>query len=145
VPDTDFELDMLLRFGLAWQAAFTYPGWKTLIATLEHVQVTAHGIASGSVADGVRKGVEKAFYRGGPDPAHPEVPDGAVFITAFETGANQKGDGNIDVLDIQTTRFGGLQILVPAGPIIPGGAYNGRQILAQRTVDAFVDNALNGG
>ena len=34
-PDTDFELDMRMRFGLAWENAFTYPAFKTLIAVLE--------------------------------------------------------------------------------------------------------------
>lgn len=137
-PDTNFELDMSLRFGLRWTPQFLYPPTKSLVASLTRVTVTAHGLGSQSVADGVRSGIEKAFFRGGPDPQRPEVGDGELYVTDLPTGAKQTGDGNIDLIDVMTTAQGGLQVLVAAGPIVPGGSYDGRRTLAQRAVDAFL-------
>lgn len=137
-PDTTFELDMSLRFGLRWTPQFLYPPTKSLVASLTRVTVTAHGLGSQSVADGVRSGIEKAFFRGGPDPQRPEVGDGDLYVTDLPTGANQHGDGNLDLIDVLTTAEGGLQVLVAAGPIVPGGSYDGRRTLAQAAVDAFL-------
>lgn len=139
LPDTDFALDVHLRFGLAWSMSLTEPENKSLVAALDWLSVTANGIASGAVANGVAKGVKGAFFRGGPDPEHPGVPDGAVFIASAPTGASQVSDGNIDVVDILITPQGGLQVLVPVGPIIDGNLGTVRQFLAQNAINGLVD------
>jgi hypothetical protein len=138
LSDTDFELSLRLRFSLAWPTgSFTQPAQKSLIAALDWISVTAHGIASGDVAQGVHDGVRRAFFRGGSDPAHPEVPNGAVFITSIPTGINQTGAGNIDVIDVLTTAEGGLAVLVNPLPGPVGGL---RRLIAQNTIDAFLEN-----
>jgi len=134
-PDTDFDLELRLRFSLVWSTfSFTQPASKSLAAALDSLSVTAHGIASGAISQGVYDGVNRAFHRGGPDPDHPEVPDGAVFVTSIPTGVDQTGSGNLDVLDVLTTADGGLQILVNPLPIFVGAA---RRQLAQNAVDGF--------
>jgi hypothetical protein len=141
-PDTDFTVELRLRLGLAWIPSISaYPTVKTLIATLDHIYVRASGAGSQQVADGVKDGIWNAFFRGGPAPGRPEVPDGAVFIAEMPTQVDQHGDGEIFVVDILTTAQGGLQFLTPAGPIVLGGAYDGRRILVQ----AAVDQALGDG
>jgi hypothetical protein len=137
LPDTTFEIDVRLRFALAAAMSFTYPAFMTLIATLDGLSVTAHGLGSGTASKRIHDGVRAAFFRGGPDPAHPEVPDGAVFIAAFPTGVNQTGSGNIDVIDVLTTAQGGLQVLVNPLPPSFGGF---RRVFAQNQIDAFLQN-----
>lgn len=136
-PDTDFELDVRLHFALTWPARTLPPQSKSLIVALEWVQVTAHGLFPQTVADGVRDGVMNAFFRGGPDPAYPEVPDGAKFVASLDTGISTSGSGNMDMVDILTTVEGGLDILVPAGPVIAGQLSSARQYFAQERIDAM--------
>ncbi|WP_233211204.1 LGFP repeat-containing protein [Mycobacterium sp. shizuoka-1] len=132
LPDTDFDITMRLRFSLVWLPAFTAPASKTLIAALDWHRVTANGIASGQIANGVYNGITTAFWRGGSDPIHPEVPDGAVFIASIPTGIDQRGSGNVDVIDVLTTSQGGLQVLVnPLPPLV--GDFRRQQ--AQRAID----------
>ncbi len=132
LPDTDFDITMRLRFSLVWLPAFTAPAAKTLIAALDWHRVTASGIASGQIANGVYNGLATAFWRGSADPVHPEVPDGAVFIASIPTGIDQTGNGNVDVIDVLTTSQGGLQVLVnPLPPFI--GEFRRQQ--AQRAID----------
>ena len=130
LPDTEFEIEIRLRFSLAWGLSFTYPSHKTLIAALDWLRVHASGLGSGEAANGIFNGINQKFYRGAPDPEHSEVPDGAIFITSFPTGVNQTGTGNIDVIDILTTAEGGLQVLVnPLPPSIGGIRRNVAQTL----------------
>jgi hypothetical protein len=132
LPDTDFDITMRLRFSLTWTPAFTAPAAKTLIAALDWHKVTASGIASGQIANGVYNGIATSFWRGNPDPVHPEVPDGAIFIASVPTGLDQTGNGNVDVIDVLTTAQGGLRILVnPVPPTI--GEFRRQQ--AQRAID----------
>lgn len=139
-PDTDFELDVRLRLSLTWSMGFGEPSSKTLVAALDWIQVSAHGLAPGSVAKEVADGVKGGFFRGGPDPDHPEVPDGAVFIASLPTGASQTGAGNIDVVDVLVTPQGGLQVLVAVGPNIGGNIGTVRQIFAQDAINSLVES-----
>jgi LGFP repeat-containing protein len=138
-PDTDFELDVNLRFDLAWPEDVTEPTVKTLIASLHGLTVTAHGVFPGTIAQDVLDGVRGGFFRGGPDPEHPEVPDGAVFITTLPTGVSQHGDGNIDVVDVVLTTQGGLQILVPPGPLLDGNLGTIRRVVADNTIASLLE------
>lgn len=132
LPDTDFDITMRIRFSLVWLPAFTAPASKTLIAALDWHKVSASGVASGRIATGVYNGIAASFWRGGADPVHPEVPDGAIFIAGIPTGIDQTGDGNVDVVDVLTTAQGGLQVLV--NPLPPTfGEFRRQQ--AQRAID----------
>lgn len=136
-PDPTFDLKLRLRFSTTWSASFTYPASLTLIAALDWLEVRAHGVpvAHRLLANELSDGINGSFYRGGPDPDHPEVPDGAIFITSLPTGASQTGNGNLDVIDVVTTSQGGLQVLLnPLPPEI--GAF--RKLLAQDRVNSFL-------
>ena len=137
LPDTTFEIEIGLRFSLAWTAMFTYPTSVSLIAALDGLRIHTSGLGHGTLADGLRDGIVAAFNRGFADPAHPEVPDGAVFITSLPTGVEQTGNGNINVLDLLVTADGALQILLNPLPPSIGGL---RKKLAQDQVDGFLDN-----
>jgi hypothetical protein len=137
LSDTTFEIEIRLRFGLASSMSFTYPTYKSLIASLDWLGVQASGLGSGQVANGIFNGINQTFYRGGPDPSHQEVPDGAIFIAAFPTGVDQTGTGSIDVIGVMTTAQGGLQVLVNPLPPSIGGF---RRNVAQSQIDSFLEN-----
>ncbi|MGG5260332.1 LGFP repeat-containing protein [Phycicoccus avicenniae] len=145
--DTDFKILLTLSFGLVWADSTVEPGTKTVVARLRDVQVVGEnnaalggGVAEGPVVRGVRDAIRGRFFRGGPDPAAPEVPDGAVRLTDFRTGVKQTGDGDTDVIDLQVTAQGGLQVLLnplPLWPPVDAGLL--RRLVAQNTLDAFVN------
>jgi hypothetical protein len=135
LPDTTFDLQIRLRFSSTWPMSFTYPTSLSLIVSLDWLHVHSTGLGSGKLADGLRDGIVGAFWRGGPDPAHPEVPDGAIFLTLLPTGASQTGNGNLDVIDVLTTAQGGLQIMLNPLPPKVGGFRKG---IAQNQVNAFL-------
>lgn len=137
LPDTTFEIEIRLRFGLASSMSFTYPTYRSLTASLDWLRVHASGLGSGQAANGIFNGINQTFYRGGPDPSHPEIPNGAIFIASFPTGVNQTGTGSIDVIDVLTTAQGGLQILVNPLPPSIGGV---RRNIAQSQIDSFLEN-----
>ncbi len=138
LPDTEFTAELRLRFGLTWVPQARFPTNKTLVATLNSIRVHASGLFTQEIADGVRDGIWGAFHRGGPDPARPEVGDGSVFVAEIPTLADQTGDGQIFVIDVLTTAAGGLQILVPTGPIVKDGSNDGRRALVQTQVDQLL-------
>lgn len=137
ISDTTFEVTVGLRFGTTWPMSFTYPTSMSLIVALGSLSVHASGAGAKDLANGVFKGIEDAFNRGGPDPDHPEVPNGAIFIAAFPTNVDQRGLGNLDVITTLTTAQGGLQILVNPLPPSFGGV---RRYLAQNQLDSFLEN-----
>ena len=136
LPDTTFDLQIRLRFSTTWPMSFTYPGSMSLIAALDWLHVHTTGLGHGDLANGLKDGIWNAFHRGGPDPDHPEVPDGAMFLTSFSTGANQQGNGNLDVIEALTTAAGGLQILLNPLPPVAGGF---RKAIAQQQVNGFLE------
>lgn len=135
VADTDFVLDVRLRFSTAWPSLFTAPTFKTLIAALDSVRVSADGWGHEELARRLANGVHRVFFRGSPDPDRPHIPDGAIFIADFPTGVSQTGQGNIDVIDVLTTAQGGLQVLLNPMPPIIGGI---RRMVAQQRIDIFL-------
>jgi len=136
LPDTTFELDVRLAFGTATQPSFIEPGSFTLAIGLRSVKVTAHGLGSGSVADGVKDGVWEAFYpKDGPDPSTPWIPYGWRAIQEVPTGADPHGK-SIDVLGILVTQAGGLSVLLNPVPSIAGAF---RKMIAQQKLDAFAE------
>ena len=71
------------------------------------------------VIAGVTSAVYARFFRGGPDPAHPEVPAGSIFLASFPIGISQMRDGNVDIVHVMTTADGGLAVLVNPVPTTP--------------------------
>jgi hypothetical protein len=109
----------------------------SLVVALDGLSVHASGAGAKDLATGVFKGIEDAFNRGGPDPDHPEVPNGAIFIAAFPTNVDQRGLGNLDVITTLTTAQGGLRILLNPLPPSFGGI---RRHVAQNQLDSFLEN-----
>jgi hypothetical protein len=119
-PDTNFVIDIRLRFELAWGPSFTEPVQKSLVAVLDSLNVGHDGgLALAQVYASVDSGIIHAFISsdgGPPDPGHPEVPSGAIFVAAVPTNANTV-TGEIDILDVLITAAGDLQVLV--NPLTP--------------------------
>ena len=135
-PDTDFELDAQLRFALVWASGLSEPGSKTLVAWLESLRVSAHGPASGSIAQKIHDAVQHGFFRGFADPDHGEVADGAVYIQAFATGANRDGT-SVDVIDVLTTAEGGLRVMLNPLPPELGTV---RKLVAETAVNNLLES-----
>jgi hypothetical protein len=120
-PDTNFVIDIRLRFNLTWSfGSFTEPVEKTLAAELVNVTVGQDGgLALAQVYASVESGITRAFISpdGGPvDPSHPEVPSGSIYVADVPTNADAV-TGYIDVLDVVVTTSGDLQVLV--NPLTP--------------------------
>ncbi len=136
-PDTTFTIELRLRFSTAWSMNFSYPGFVTLIASLDWLKVSASGLEHGQAREELFNGIRNEFFRGHADLEHPEVPDGSIFLTEFPTGVSQSGAGSIDVLDVLVTKDGALRVLLNPLPPVAGGM---RSAIAQMRVDAFVQN-----
>lgn len=119
-PDTNFVIDIRLRFELVWGSSLTEPVQKTLVAVLDYLNVGHDGgLALAQVYASVDAGIIHAFYASDNnphDPEHPEVPSGAIFVASVPTGANDN-TGVIDILDVLITATGDLQVLV--NPLTP--------------------------
>lgn len=119
-PDTNFVIDIRLRFELVWSSSFTEPVQKSLVAVLDYLNVGHDGgLALAQVYASVDSGIIGAFYASDSnphDPDHPEVPSGAIFVADVPTGANTI-TGKIDILDVLITATGDLQVLV--NPLTP--------------------------
>ena len=137
LPDSTFELEITLRFRATSSAQSTAPAFKSVVAELAHLNVNADGLGNGTLANGLFDGIYGFFWRGGPDPAHTEVPDGALFLTSFKTGVDQTGAGYIDVMDILTTADGNLNVLVNPLPTSIGKS---RQMFAQNVITVFLES-----
>jgi hypothetical protein len=124
-PDTDFTIDLGLRFELVWTAGFTEPTFKTLVAVLDFVRVRATGGPGWpyDVVPGVANAIRDAFFpKEWPDPKHQEIPAGALYVATIPTGADigipgHPGTEAINILDILVSATGDLQILV--NPLTP--------------------------
>lgn len=136
ISDTTFEITIGLRFATAWPMGFTYPATMSLFVAMDGLTVHADGAGSGQVANGIFNGIRDAFMRGGPEPGHPEVPDGGIFIASFPTGVSQAGDGALDVINVALTAQGGLRVFVNPLPPSFGGI---RRQVAQNQIDAFLE------
>lgn len=145
--DTDFLITLALGFSLTWPMSLTEPSTKTLVATLEYLRVTSEnnsplggGIPAGGVIEGVTDGIRGAFFRGGPDPQHPEVPDGAVFVAQFPTGANQTTkDANVNLIDVFAAADGGIGVFVNPLPTAPIDWGLARRNEAERMIRELLD------
>jgi len=122
-PDTNFVIDIRLRFELVWGSTFTEPVTKTLVAVLDYLNVGHDGgLALAQVYASVESAIGRTFYASADHPndphdaAHPDVPSGAIFVADVPTFANAV-TGEIAILDTVITAAGDLQILV--NPLTP--------------------------
>ncbi|MGI8510034.1 MAG: LGFP repeat-containing protein [Gemmatimonadaceae bacterium] len=146
--DTDFTINIWLRFELVWGPTFTEPTSKTLVAVLESLRVIHDGgppVVGGKVISAVSSAIAETFFPSvWPDPAHPEVSKGTMYVADVPTGASVRS-GVIDILDVLVSAAGDLQLLVnPLAPPEPApGDPNSmdwgylRQFLAQNQIDAL--------
>ena len=141
-PDTNFVIDIRLRLELVWDSTFTEPVQKTLVAVLDQLNVGHDGgLALAQVYASVEFAIIHAFYGSDPhDPAHPEVPSGAIYVADVPTDVNTK-TGEIAILDVVVTNTGDLQVLVnPLTPSQQSLSATSFTYLRQLTVQ----NVLNG-
>lgn len=119
-PDTDFVIDIWLRFETASASSLTEPTHKTLIAVLDFVRVKSDGgLPLAEVNSGVANAIHKAFFpEVWPDPLHSEVPTGAIYIADIPTGADVNV-GTINILDVFVGPLGDLSFFV--NPLPPPG------------------------
>ncbi|HSC37272.1 MAG TPA: hypothetical protein VLD19_05365 [Chitinophagaceae bacterium] len=114
-PDTDFSIDIWLRFELCSPVSFTEPVSKAFVAILDFLRVKGEGgLPLGQVISGVSEGIHASFYS--PDPNHPEIPEGAMTIQQLPTGADVR-TGKIDLLDVILNAGGDLEFFV--NPLTP--------------------------
>lgn len=146
--DTDFTINIWLRFELVCGPTLTKPASKTLVAVLGSVRVIHDGgppVVGSKVISGVSSAIAGTFFPSvWPDPAHPEVPKGAIYVADVPTGANVRS-GVIDILDVLVSAAGDLQLLVnplappkpaPSDPSSGDWGYL-RQFLAQNQIDTL--------
>lgn len=135
VPDPTFEIDLRLRFSTQWaQQSFFYPASKTVVATLLSTRVHVYGVFSETLAEAIRTAVANTFR---PGPGNPEVTGPSMVLATVPTGANQRGDGNLDFLDVMLAADGSLQVVVNPLPA-PLGAF--RQAVAQAALNNALEN-----
>jgi hypothetical protein len=119
-PDTNFAIDIRLRFELVWGPTLTEPVVKSLVAELDHLNVSHDGgLALAQVYASVDSAIVHAFYSpdgSPPDPNHPEVPSGCVWVADVPTNVDTI-TGYIDILDVVISKAGDLQVLV--NPLTP--------------------------
>lgn len=117
LPDTDFELDAQLLFTTTWQPGITDPTEKTIVAELGALTVSAHGLSSDEVANGVLGGVQEEFKQ----------PQEVAHLPVGKTP---------DIIGILVTGNGGLQVLLNP---LPEGVGPIRQSEALKKIDDLVN------
>lgn len=106
IADTDFSVEMRLRFDLGWPVDDgTEPTIKSLVVSLESVTVGADGFGSGAVAAGVRDGVLAAFSQ----------PQTLATFSVNDLGRMAEGFSP-DFVDFNVTADGGIDILMNPVP-----------------------------
>ncbi|HET9475233.1 MAG TPA: hypothetical protein VFO82_15140, partial [Steroidobacteraceae bacterium] len=145
LPDSNFDIHLTLQFKLVWtQDTFFEPTMKTLIAAAAAPLRVAHA-AGGDlviqllpelVVDGVAHGLYKAFFPDEwPDPAHPAVPRGAVWIA--DVPVIPGSTWVVDVVDVSIAKDGSLRIFVNPLPSSPVHIGIFRRNEIQRKLDAL--------
>jgi hypothetical protein len=137
LPDTTFDMDVRVVFDVSWAPTFAEPISKSIIVGLDWISVTAHGLGSQAVADGVKNGVWDTFYP--KEPADPwlGIPYGWQEVTSIPTGVDPHSH-DINAIGILLTQAGGLQVLLNPVPSIAGGF---RKEIAQNQMNAFAEAA----
>ncbi len=121
--DTDFAVNISLRFEMVWGPTLTEPASKTLVAFLDFLRVTYEGGSDvlaptlpGNVVSGVTKAIHDAFNT--PNAEHPEVPLGAIYVAQVPVNGDSR-HSTIDILDVLVSAAGELQFFV--NPLAPPG------------------------
>ena len=88
-------------------------------------------VLPGAVIESVARGIYNAFFpEQWPDPAHPEVPRGAIWVADVPAG--------IDVLDVMVMQDGSLKVLVNPLPRTPVNMGIARRNAAQAAIDQLI-------
>ena len=104
--DTDFFIDIWLRFMLCAPIGFSEPNTKTLVAVMDYLRVDFENfVRIEEIRKGVEDGIRNSFYS--TDPDHPELPEGSVVVDVVDTGANLR-TGVISLLDVLLDAGGNL-------------------------------------
>ena len=134
-PDPTFEIDVGLQFSTVWPTgSFFFPASKTVIARLVSSQIRVSGILAGDIATEIKKALTEAFT---PGLDHPEVQGAAMFLAEVPTGANQRGSGNLDFLDVMLSADGSLHVFVNPLPAAAGFI---RRLVAQTALNNALEN-----
>ena len=64
LPDTTFQMEMTLEFGLTWANSFTEPMDKTLVAYLKYLKIDTNGLGHETLLNGLRDGISNKFKDG---------------------------------------------------------------------------------
>ncbi|SFJ77531.1 LGFP repeat-containing protein [Paenibacillus sp. UNC496MF] len=131
VPDPTWEVEVDLRFTTTSPLeSFTYPQYKTVLASLQRWSVSVHGVLSGTIRDEIVSALTDAFQ---------STPTslGALVLGDLPTGVSQRGKGNLDVIDIMLAADGSLQIFVNPLPDLAGKF---RKMIAQGKLDSIIEN-----
>ncbi|HEX8048840.1 LGFP repeat-containing protein [Rhizobium sp.] len=121
-PDTDYFINLWLRFELAWSTNnFAEPTDKSVVASLDWLRVTADGfdVSGGAVINGVTQGLHDAFFSAPGSGDHPEVLAGSLYVGNLPTHAEPRR-GNIDLIGIGVSKAGEFQVFV--NPLRPTDA-----------------------
>jgi hypothetical protein len=131
VTDPTFSVDLSLQFSTMWQVTnFQFPPTKAVVATLVgDPAIRASGVMSDAIVDAIRGAVQAAFT---PSPTNPEVRGPSMLLATVPTGANQRGEGNLDFLDVMLMSDGSLNVYVNPLPSLVGAL---RRVGAQSALD----------
>ena len=135
VSDPTFDIDLFLRFATTWPGgSFFFPATKTVIAVLAGPPtVHVSGVFSDTIAEMIKTAVVDAFT---PGRAYPYVPKGAMVLATVATGANQRGAGNLDFLDVMLMADGSLNVYVNPLPDIVGAV---RRLVAETALNNTIE------
>ena len=84
LPDTTFQMEMTLEFGLTWANSFTEPMDKTLVAYLKYLKIDTNGLGHETLLNGLRDGISNKFKDG---LVIRTIPAAALLIGVEVTGA----------------------------------------------------------
>ena len=131
-----YQIGLLsLQFCTTWDNwSFSFPTVKTVIGRLVDSRIHVSGVFSDMIHDQIQDAIHDAFT---PGLEHPEVHDAAALVLGtVPTGANQRGQGNLDFLDVMLMADGSLNVYVNPLPTLVGGI---RRNFAQSALDGALE------
>ena len=128
VSDPTWSLELKVQFYTVWPTiSFESPHLKTLVTRLVWSRIRAEGVLSNVVASAISKALHGVFG---------STPSGERVMADFPTGVNQRGHGNLDVLDAMLMADGTLSVFVNPVPILAGKI---RRYVGQEKINGLLD------
>lgn len=129
VPDPTWEVELKVQFSTTWPSQlFGAPTLKTLVARLVWSRIHVEGVFPGTIASSIGKSIHETFSA---------TPSGEMVVADLPTGANQRGAGNLDILDAALMQEGTLNVFVNPVPDVMGRI---RQMLGQTKVNQTLED-----